>query len=68
MRLTLWERQYRDKAPRCLGTFETPSPEALLASYAAGQRVQVRPTAEAAVFHVETPSRTVASVLFVAPG
>lgn len=69
MRLTLWERQYRARAPRRLGTFEVDSLTALLAAYESGQRVRLQATKEAHVFRVVTsasaPSPSPGLALFV---
>ncbi len=54
MRLTMWERKYRARAPRRLGTFEVDSLAALLAAYESGQRVRLQATKEAHVFRVIT--------------
>lgn len=67
MRFELWERTYRSRNPTPLGVFDAESREALLQSYATGQRVKlVGPDANGA-FRIVTPSRTVGAFLFVVP-
>ena len=67
MRFELWERTYRCRTSTPLGVFDVESKEALLKSYASGQRVKlVGPDANGA-YRIVTPSRTVGAFLFVVP-